>query len=481
MQTVKANHVNPRAALDAAAPATSVDGVVFWLFAAALAWVPFWYGSNDLAAWGVNAVIFPGLAAGYELSILARGERHPIGVRNIALPAVFFVAVVAWIWIQAATWVPSTLVHPVWSMAAEALEQPLRASISVNRDLTILALVRLLTAASAFWIALQLCRNAARASLLIKCIAAIGCFYAAYGLIAFGFRAGRLPWLEGPSALEFVSSTFINRNSFATYAGIGLIAICGIILRAYRHQVTSVQGPRELRIASFIEATGDRGAALVAGAFLILAALLLTGSRGGIIATALGLFVLGVLTFRRGKRRSTEQLETIIFVSLCVAAGFLFFGDLFVGSLAARGLHDTNRIAVALIVLTSILDAPLQGHGYGTFIDVFPMYRDRSISVQGVWEQAHNTYLEIFQGLGLLFGSLLIAAVVLLVLRCIKGATTRQGNVTVPRVAASVAILIGVHAIVDFSLQIQAVTLTFMAVLGAGVAQSESSRLALAD
>jgi hypothetical protein len=26
------------------------------------------------------------------------------------------------------------------------------------------------------------------------------------------------------------------------------------------------------------------------------------------------------------------------------------------------------------------------------------MYRDRSISVHGTWEQAHNTYLEIFQG-----------------------------------------------------------------------------------
>jgi O-antigen ligase len=481
MQTVKTRDVAPRARPDAVASSVSVDAVIFWLYAAALAWTPFWYGSNDLVAWGVNAVIFPGLAATYETSILVRGERHPVGVRKLALPAALFVAVAGWIWIQVSTWVPPTLAHPVWGMASEALEQPLSASISVNRDLTVLALVRLLTATSVLWLALQLCRDGARAILLIKCIAATACFYAAYGLIAFGFKAGRLPWLEGPSNLEFVSSTFINRNSFATYAGIGLIAMCGLILRLYRHQVTSVEGPRELRIASFIQATGEKGAALVAGAFLLVAALLLTGSRGGIIAAALGLFTLGALTFRRGKKRSTEQLETIIFVTLCVAVCFIFFGDLFVGNLAARGLHDTNRLAVALIVLMSILDAPFQGHGYGTFADVFPMYRDRSISVQGAWEQAHNTYLEIFQGLGLLFGSLLIAAVVLLVFRCINGATTRHGNVTVPRVAASVAILVGVHALVDFSLQIQAVTLTFMAILGAGVAQSESSRVALTD
>jgi O-antigen ligase len=123
----------------------------------------------------------------------------------------------------------------------------------------------------------------------------------------------------------------------------------------------------------------------------------------------------------------------------------------------------------------------LQGFGYGTFVDVFPIYRDRSISVSGTWEQAHNTYLEVFQGLGLVFGSFFVAIVVLLALRCLKGALTRQENVTVPRVAAGVAFLVGAQALVDFSLQIQAVTLTFTAVLGAGTAQSQSSRLALKD
>ena len=109
------------------------------------------------------------------------------------------------------------------------------------------------------------------------------------------------------------------------------------------------------------------------------------------------------------------------------------------------------------------------------------MYRDRSISVQGAWLQAHDTYLEVFQGLGLVFGSMLVACVFLFVLRCIQGAMTRQENVTVPRVAAGAAFLVGIHASVDFSLQIQAVALTFIAILGAGVAQAESSRVSLND
>jgi hypothetical protein len=59
-----------------------------------------------------------------------------------------------------------------------------------------------------------------------------------------------------------------------------------------------------------------------------------------------------------------------------------------------------------------------------------------------------------------------------LVWDCLKGARTRQRDATIPAIAASVSFLVGAHALVDFSLQIQAVTLTYMAILGAGVAQA---------
>ena len=103
------------------------------------------------------------------------------------------------------------------------------------------------------------------------------------------------------------------------------------------------------------------------------------------------------------------------------------------------------------------------------------------MSTFGQWTAAHDTYLEAIQGLGGIFGPMLVATVALLVWRCVKGAATRQMNETLPGVATGVAFLLGAHALVDFTLQLQAIALTFMALLGAGVAQSESSRLTLAD
>jgi O-antigen ligase len=206
---------------------------------------------------------------------------------------------------------------------------------------------------------------------------------------------------------------------------------------------------------------------------------LLSGSRGGIASTVLGLLVFTALT---RKQQFAEQRGAIIAVgALLVAATFLAFGDAVAGKITQEGFRDESRMAVYLIAIRSIIDAPLLGYGYGTFADVFPMFRDQSVSTWAKWSMAHNTYLEVLQGLGLLFGLMLVASVVALVLRCVKGAMTREMNETLPRVAASVACLLGLHSLVDFSLQMQAIAITFMALLGAGVAQSESSRLRLGD
>ncbi len=171
----------------------------------------------------------------------------------------------------------------------------------------------------------------------------------------------------------------------------------------------------------------------------------------------------------------------IVVGALVVSAIFLMFGDVVLGKISQLSFRDQGRMGLYLITIRSILAAPLLGYGYGTFIDVFPMFRDQSVTTFGRWTAAHDSYLEAFQGLGLIFGPILVATVVVLVWRCIKGAATRKTQKVLPCVAASVASLLGAHALVDFTLQLQAIAITFMALLGAGVAQSESSRLMLAD
>jgi O-antigen ligase len=441
-----------------------MDRALFWLMVVGLAWCPFWLGSNDLTVWGINAITFPALTALYELSLLVRGERHPVGIKQISMPAALFGAVVAFVLVQSYTGAPSALEHPIWQMAAQTLERSVSGSISVNRDLTTLALLRLITAASVFWLALQLCREGGRAYILLNAIAAIAAAYALYGLIAFAVAAG------------YVKSTFIDPDSFATYAGMALIVACGLILRRYRHEVVSKGGPTSFKFASFIEVTGWQAALLLAIGFVIATSLLLSGSRGGILATAVGLVVFATLSVERRRSTIRDRREMIVLVAV-LAAVFLAFGDAFLGRITEQGMGNESRMSLYRIIMGAIGHSPVSGFGYGTFADVFPLYRDRSMSVHGRWVTAHNTYLEVFEDLGVIFGALLIASIVLLAYQAMKGATTRQSSdATVPCVVAGVAALVGVHSLASSGLQIQAITLTFAALLSAGVAQSVSSQ-----
>jgi O-antigen ligase len=454
------------------------ERVLFWALIAGLGWCPFLFGSNTPTAWGINAMLFCGLAVIYEVGLLVRAKPHPIGVRHLALPAGLFAAAPLWAIFQNATWTPIMLHHPIWGMASNALDRPILGSISTNRDLTTLALLRLATGASVFWLSLQLCRNPWRAELILRSIVIIVAAYAAYGLVAFAVMPGSVLWFENHSMSAYLTSTFFNRNHFATYAGLGLVIALGFIVQLYSRDVSRAGGLR-LRAAEFIEVTGRKGGALLLSiTFVILVALLATGSRGGIIASFTGLVGTCALLVARAHKRAMERgLAAIALVMLGVVAIFIF-GDQFLNRMMQGGIE--GRVASYQITLRSIWDAPLLGYGFGTFEDVFPMFRDRSMTVAGVWDRAHNTYLEYFQGLGLVFGLMIPMAVVILFLRCLRGAKNRKEDIA-PAVAIGAAVVVAAHAFIDFSLQIQAVSLTFAAILAAGVAQSESSRLVLSD
>lgn len=457
------------------------ETILFASLLAGLAWAPFWLGSDRIIPWGLNGVVFCSLAVIYEVSILLRSKRHPVALRVIAVPASLFLLVIAWILVQMSTWVPPAIVHPIWNIASETLNRTLDGSVSVNRSATALALMRLLTDASVFWLTLQLCRDPLRAIILLRAILAIVVAYSAYGLVLVAAYKGEIPFFDTPNVGFVVRSTFVNRNTFATYAGMGLVIAVALILRLYRHKVPDHAELVTYRLTKFIEATGRDGWRLIGLTSIILVALLGSASRGGIIATVVGVVSVLILSTSRKPRRRGAQIEAIIIVALVILVGFVVFGDKIIGRIAVAGLEDTNRAAVYLIIIRAIVDVPFIGFGYGTFADIFPMYRDGSISPVGVFDLAHNSYLEVLLGVGLIVGPALIVSIGLLAYKAFSGALKRRRDATPAIVGTSVAFLVGVHAFVDYSLEIEAVALTFMALLGAGVAESISSRQSISD
>jgi O-antigen ligase len=404
-----------------------------------------------------------------------------VGIQQLWISALLFAGVVGWIVLQNATWTPMAWHHPIWTMSAQALDAPIAGSISVDRELTTIGLIRLLTAAAVFWLAMQLCRETVTAQ---RFLAALGLLFAVYAALHLAtlFAAERESTSFWPASAGFPAV-----DDYATFAGMGLIVVTGLLIKLYRNDLTSSGGSTPFRIASMIEATGQRGALLVGAAFLIGMTLVLSKSQSALVATGLGLLVLVTASLMRPRKPSAVRSATtkLAFAGLLlagvIAAVVLQLALPDVGAINVEGVSHESRLAIGTLTWRSILASPWLGYGYGTFAEVFDMIRDRSISTHGLWASAHNSYLEVLQGLGVIVGSMLVVSFIPLLWTCFASAMTRSRFSILPAISLGTAVLVGLQAAVSSAMQTQVVALIFVAVLGAAVGQSYGSRMATHD
>jgi O-antigen ligase len=218
----------------------------------------------------------------------------------------------------------------------------------------------------------------------------------------------------------------------------------------------------------------NRAGLLLAIVVLLGLALLATGSRAGALAGLLGLGATFILGWRR---RAWVAHGAVGVVLVGLGASVLFLGttsEALFDRLAQLDLANESRWAVYQDTIAAILDEPLFGHGAGTFGDFYPRYHGPEVPSTGIWLQAHNTYLQAAAELGLPAVVVAIAVLTGFTIMCARAA--RRHDEPAALAAAGAAVVVGVHSLFDFSLQIQSVAMCFAAVLGAGIARSRAGR-----
>jgi len=390
--------------------------------------------------------------------------------------------------------VPIDWAHPLWSETARALAGPVAAgisasvspagipasispagipaSISIDPELTRTACLRLVSYGGVFWLAVQLGRDRSRARQALVAIAAAGTAYAIYGMIDHFAGWERLLWLDKWAYQGDLTATFVNRNAYGAYAGLGLLCCMGLFLHTLRP--SSRTAPPRRAYYDLAETVLVRAMPFLIGAMIIGTALLLSHSRGAFLCTGLGLLVLMAAAVAS---RLIRPVTALIIGGLMVGIGLGILGlsgEVTVERLASTPTQAADDARNDLYRLTgdAIADAPLTGHGFGAFLPAFRMYRDTSLALPVVWDFAHNVHLEAAMDLGLPAVTLLYLSFAMILIRCLGGLMRRRRDHIYPAVALSAATLIGGHGMVDFSAQMPAVAATLALLLGIGFAQS---------
>ena len=273
--------------------------------------------------------------------------------------------------------------------------------------------------------------------------------------------------------LDSATGTFINRNHFATFLAMALpVAL-----------VLAISSPREgrgRRVRSWreraVDASGSdilRVLAVVASA-LIWMGLLLSHSRGGLLAAIAGTAV--VLVRYRGSRaaRWTGALGVVVLGILLTLEMSQAPGERFL-TVRDEIFGRTGRPAVWRDALGLVSARPLLGYGYGTFESAFPSVQSGEIDLR--FDHAHNDWLEWATEGGL---PLLAAAVALYALALRGTARSLSPGFSAAFAIASRGALIalGLHAMWDFSLRIPAVAVTCAVLMGIALARTEPARSA---
>lgn len=450
-----------------------------WLFrglVALVALAPLPLGSNRPLPAALIGLFAGALLMGWALFAMFR----PVGpvpaglLRRLRAPFLLFAAVILWIAVQSAP-LPFRG-DPLWAEASSALAQGLAPRLGVDPAASLAALSNLVAWGAVFWLAFQLGRAPERALQARNALVAIGSVYAVYGLFAY---FGGAYWVFGQlfaTHPDSLISTFVNRNSFATFAGLALLAAVSVFFERIRH-ILALARPARQKAALVIETMVFQSGWITAAMLTIALALFLTTSRGGIVATLIALVALPMLQLQVGAGNERRRGPVALLVLVVIGIALVIGGGNFLDRIERQGLSIDNdlRSTIFSTTIEAIRTTPWTGTGAGTYEQAIEAYRAHDPDIFSIWEKAHNSYLENALELGLPAALALNLAILWLAFICFRGVRERRRNRAYPALGVAATLLVGLHALVDFSLQIPAVAMLYAFMMGLAVAQSAPS------
>ena len=449
-------------------------GRLFFALLVLLAWLPVPLGSHRPWAWAIMEVGAFGLFVAGAIGWLRDPRPLPAVLSRARWTLVLFALWLGLFPLQYASY-PSALVETL-SPAAYALRTdglgttPATTTLSLDGGATLVEFLKALSYVTLFVAVLVLADSARRVRQLMKVLFLVGLCEAVYGILAFYAGDGSVLW-NPVFAAESVGGTYVNRNHFAGLMELTIPLGIALILGTLggRPGVRTWQARARHALRFLLHRRSRRYLYIV----IMIAALFLSASRGGVAAFVLALVLVTSLGLISRGRRSEEirAARWVLLLSIVAAAwfGVGVLGDRLAAT--ARSGFDVERVTVWKTTLRMCADFPWTGSGAGTFRSVFPAYRDGSGSAM-FYEHAHNDYLELVAEQGVL-GAVLLGGAVFAAMASNILAFLRRRDLAARAVlfgvnVATLALLL--HGLVDFNFHIPANAAYFFVLLALGMA-----------
>ncbi|SMD15636.1 O-antigen ligase family protein [Rhizobium sp. RU36D] len=441
--------------------------ILMWVTLIVTALVPLALGGNRPMAWTVTLTVLALAGLIYLRTIISLQASMTIPLSELRLRVGLISIFLVYCFIQLlpiAQWLPSGLVYLPPGVP------PLN-SISVSPPESLLNLITWFNVFFVGYFAMQAGGNEHRSHRMIGYLFWIAVAHAIYAFLLFHEFNDSILFMPKWTYQGSMTGAFVNRNTFATFLASG--AVLGLVTIAYK---------METQRKSFLGWLSlKQGIVLpVLGWIIIMAALVSTTSRMGLLVGIAGVVLTStMLLLKRSTSGAGGLWRRVLLGALLLIAVAALFGLYGAGTLERVGSVEREadyRFELYEQVWAMVMTRPWTGYGGGAFELSFTMFHHGPLSFDLIWQKAHNTYLGLFADYGLAFGSLPILVMFISLLTQLRKYFT-SATVDYPTIASiSVICIAALHALVDFSLEIQGYALYFAAIVGIGVARTIAAR-----
>jgi O-antigen ligase len=442
------------------------SSIQLWTTIVVLILAPLFFGSVDLFWIAVWTILLSTSALCGVAAPMGTGQSR-ILFGFLALCGVYALVAI----IQITPHVVDQLDDPSWQRANDLLGLDALPRISSRAEVPPLAAGHFLLFATSFISGFFIGTSRRNSDRLIWFAQYSILLYVIYGLVALIFTPNMLLWAPKLAYRGSLTATFVNHNTAATFVGAGAILwFCSAFSSLRSFRFSSI---RLLLLTRANEHLAFRIIVRSGSALTCFFALLLTGSRGGLICSCLGLLV--AITLMIANRQKPRFWRMVVWGGAAFAATVALLSRL--GRIGSHGLFDDARWTVYGFCVEAIRQRPLLGAGIGTFEDLFPSLRADDFSSWGVWDYAHSTILEIAVEMGIPVAAMVVIAA-LASLFILARATVKSEGRSRRSLAAitGIAVLSYLHSTIDFSLQIPGYLVLFGILLGCGLARASATR-----
>ena len=341
-----------------------------------------------------------------------------------------------------------------------------RRSISIHRHATWIEFIKILAYIGIFFLVITTIKTRHQIKRMVIMIIITGFVLSLFGIVQYFTWNGKIYWFNELTHGGSPFGPYVNKNHFAGYMIMVIPLAIGFLISPSR--IYNFEFGRSRYYISDFESQISRNILLIFMIIIMITALFLSLSRGGIISFLLSMVFLANLSLfsRRSKKKNALSLITILTLS---SLFLIWLGiDPVIDRLSTLKDSDTigqQRLPVYRDTIRIIEDFPLLGTGLGTFKDIYPSYRTTKSAL--TFDHVHNDYLEVLSDMGLLGGALIIGEVLAILIIIVKRRANRRNpfvvSITLGGITGIVAMLF--HSITDFNMHIPANAIMFFILL----------------